>query len=155
MERARVLDPIAVAPGGVHLLEDCATWLIMPSVSQRLAAMGYDPWALLHAAEEATKAWDNAERDSSSSSSLIATLVEKLQAAGEALASIAVRGVCNNPFCENVGGAAEQGIVTGKGHKCSGCRTAYYCSPRCQRLSWPKHKAVCKALAAAGSRRAG
>lgn len=123
-------------------------WLGIPSVSQQLVAVGYYPLGLQQAAAEALAAWDDAKQDMSNSSRR-GTLVQKLQAAGAALASVAVRCVCNNPWCGNVGGATELGIVSGKGHKCNGCRAAYYCSPRCQRQSWPEHMPVSQALAAA------
>jgi len=32
--------------------------------------------------------------------------------------------------------------------KCSGCKTAYYCSPECQKLHWTVHKRLCKGLVA-------
>jgi hypothetical protein len=102
---------------------------------------------------ESCAAWKAAQQDRSSSS--IGTLAQKLQAVGVALSSIAVRSICNNPFCMNVDGSTEQSIVSGKAHKCSRCRTAYYCSSRCQRLSWPQHKPVCKVLVAAGRGSAG
>jgi hypothetical protein len=86
----------------------------------------------------------------SSSSNLIPTFAQQLQEAGAVLADIAVHGVCNNPACMNVDGDTELSIVSGKG-RCSGCRTAYYCSSRCQRVCWPRHKPVCKALAAAAA----
>jgi predicted DNA-binding protein YlxM (UPF0122 family) len=33
--------------------------------------------------------------------------------------------------------------------KCARCRTVLYCSKECQRTDWPKHKEVCRVLAAA------
>jgi hypothetical protein len=42
-----------------------------------------------------------------------------------------------------------QGQIEGNILKCSKCLAAYYCSAACQLVDWPKHKAVCKAPAAA------
>lgn len=119
-----------VVPASIvgSMLQHCEVWLGTPSVSQQLVAVGYYPLGLQQAAAEALAAWDDAKQDMSNSSRR-GTLVQKLQAAGAALASVALRCVCNNPWCGNVGGATELGIVSGKGHKCNGCRAAYYCSP--------------------------
>lgn len=45
---------------------------------------------------------------------------------------------CQNPSCPST----TQLLVSLK--KCSRCRTAFYCSPECQRQDWPNHKVRCK-----------
>ena len=30
--------------------------------------------------------------------------------------------------------------------QCSGCQSVWYCSVRCQKAHWPKHKVLCKAI---------
>lgn len=144
------------------VLQPCQAWLGFPTVSQQLAAAGYDPQMLQQAAAEALAAWNDHEAaagalalgNPSPLGSSFTTLAQKLQAAGAALAVVAVPGVCNNPSCGNVDGPTELSIVSGqdKGNKCGRCRTACYCSPQCQRQAWAQHKPVCRALAAAGSR---
>eukprot|EP01043_Picozoa_sp_COSAG02_P013477 COSAG02_NODE_539_length_20605_cov_93.802155_15_plen_509_part_00 len=36
--------------------------------------------------------------------------------------------------------------------RCSGCRSAFYCSATCQKLEWPSHKRECGCLSAAAER---
>ena len=36
--------------------------------------------------------------------------------------------------------------------RCSSCRSAFYCSPTCQKLEWPSHKRECGCLSAATER---
>lgn len=141
--------PVGLELGLYSMLWPYWLWLSIPIVSQQLAVLGYNPRALQQAVTQAIAACDG-EQLGKSSSSGITTLGQKLQAAGTVLASVAVRGVCNNPACTNVDGGTELSIVADKG-RCSGCRTAYYCSSRCQRVCWPRHKPMCKALAAAAA----
>ena len=78
----------------------------------------------------------------------LAALVEQLQVTGVMLSSVAVPDFCNNPACVNISGHTEVQLVSGRSCICAGCHTARYCGRVCQRQAWPRHKAVCKALAA-------
>ena len=78
----------------------------------------------------------------------LAALVWQLQETGVMLSSVAVPHFCNNPACVNLSGPTEVQLVSGRSCICAGCRVARYCGRGCQRQAWPRHKAVCKALAA-------
>jgi hypothetical protein len=54
--------------------------------------------------------------------------------------------VCNNPSCQNLSGVSEAAASC---KACGRCRCRY-CSGACQRADWQRHKAGCRALAAAG-----
>ena len=78
-------------------------------------------------------------------------LAGRVHALGVSLSSLPLSWGCNNPLCTNMQGPAEAGIVQGKGHKCNGCRMAYYCGKTCQEQHWKLHRPVCKAVAAASA----
>jgi hypothetical protein len=61
---------------------------------------------------------------------------------------------CNHLHCTNLSGPSAEGLVAGrKGVRCGGCRVARYCSPACQQADWPRHRHMCRRLAAgAGAR---
>jgi hypothetical protein len=82
----------------------------------------------------------------------LAALVRQLRATGVMLSSVAVPHFCNNPGCVNISGPTDLQLVSGRSCICAGCRIARYCGRACQRLAWPQHKAVCKALAAAAAK---
>jgi len=51
--------------------------------------------------------------------------------------------MCSMPGC----------VVTQDLLKCSGCKSVYYCSRKCQKNNWRQHKTICQSLR--GARRAG
>ncbi len=53
---------------------------------------------------------------------------------------------CCNPGCENLAGWEEAGLALSRCADCAGVR---YCSVRCQKADWARHKPACKAAAAA------
>jgi hypothetical protein len=61
---------------------------------------------------------------------------------------------CSNPPCNDLSGPSAEELVAGrKGVRCGGCRVARYCSPACQQADWPRHRHMCRRLAAgAGAR---
>lgn len=131
-----------------------------PSVAQQLAASGVNPQRLTQAAAEAVAAQQQMEvafvvistgcsSDVGRFGAALHVLLERLRAVGVAFTSVPIRAVCNNPGCRCVSGPTELGIIAGRGHKCGGCKTAYFCSPDCLRQHWKQHQPVCKALAAA------
>ena len=99
---------------------------------------------------EALSAAQQAVRDGVSDASLTA-LVQQLQATGLMLSSVAVPHFCNNAGCVNINGPTDVQLVSGRSCMCAGCCTARYCGRGCQWQAWPKHKPVCKALAAAAA----
>jgi hypothetical protein len=98
---------------------------------------------------EALSAAQQVVRQEGVSDASLAALVQQLQATGVMLSRIAVPHFCNNPACVNISGPTEVLLVSGRSCICAGCRTARYCGRVCQRRAWPRHKVVCKALAAA------
>ena len=78
-------------------------------------------------------------------------LAGRLHTLGVSLSSLPLSWGCHHPLCSNMRGPAEAGIVQGKGHKCKGCRMAYYCGKTCQEQHWKQHRPVCKAVAAAAA----
>jgi hypothetical protein len=163
------------APGGNGrqskfdlFLQACLSWLQSGSVSAQLLAAGYGP---------ATPSSSNSSAANNSSSAQALPAVKQLQAlalcvaaarfgdtpdpapfqaltqqllaTGGALSSMAVPACCNSPACGNISRTLEVSIVSGHSTKCSGCKTARYCSKVCQKAHWKQHKPVCKALSAA------
>jgi DNA polymerase III psi subunit len=104
---------------------------------------------------EALSAAQQAVRDGVSDASLsdasLTALVQQLQATGLMLSSVAVPHFCNDAGCVNISGPTDVQLVSGRSCMCAGCCTARYCGRGCQRQAWPKHKPVCKALAAAAA----
>jgi hypothetical protein len=155
------------------------SWLQDSQTSAQLAAAGLNPGALLQALQDTSTALQHLQDKSSgvggagvgsstdvqqqqdqgsepaaavSAGGMEGTqLSGRLHALGVSLSSLPLSWGCNNPLCTNLKGPAEAGIVHGKGHKCSGCRMAYYCGKACQAQHWKQHKPVCKAVAAAAS----
>lgn len=78
-----------------------------------------------------------------------AAAVEELWVNCQALGSLAISMVCNNPGCTNSSGPTELKLVKGSSKTCSGCQVARYCSRGCQEQHWKQHKATCKRLKAA------
>ncbi len=66
----------------------------------------------------------------------MATKSSLFEAASEALATDGELIVCS--LCDKT-------LKMGARKKCSRCKRAYYCSVECQRVSWPRHRTVCKA----------
>ena len=152
-------------------------WLQDSNTSAQLSAAGLNPGALLQALQDTSTALQHLQDKSSGvggagvgSSTDVQQLQDqgsepaaadsaggmegkqltaRLYALGVALSSLPLSWGCNNPLCTNLQGPAEAGIVHGKGHKCNGCRMAYYCGKACQAQHWKQHKPVCKAVAAA------
>jgi hypothetical protein len=57
---------------------------------------------------------------------------------------------CSHLGCANLRGPSAEGLVAGrKGVVCGGCRVARYCSLACQQADWPRHRRMCRRLAAA------
>ena len=52
---------------------------------------------------------------------------------------------CANPLCTNLSGCSEAHL-RGLGQRCSGCRSARYCSRQCQVADYAQHAQVCKVL---------
>lgn len=135
----------ASAPQARAMLQKCVQvcidWLSLPSVSQQLAVLGYQPQMLLTAAQ-----------GSGSSSSKPPTLAQ-LAAVGQLCCdAFPIADCCNNPGCRNVAGPSDMQLVLGRTCKCGACRIAHYCCRACQRVHWKAgHKPVCQALAAAAA----
>jgi hypothetical protein len=58
---------------------------------------------------------------------------------------------CSHRHCINLSGptGSVEGLVAGrKGVTCGGCRVVRYCSSACQQADWPRHRHVCRRLAA-------
>ena len=154
-------------------------WLQDSNTSAQLSAAGLNPGALLQALQDTSTALQHVQDDGSrvggaglgsstdvqqqqdQGGAAIAAGVDAdsgegtswlgvcLYALGVSLSSLPLSWGCSNPLCTNLQGPAEAGIVHGKGHKCNGCRMAYYCGKACQAQHWKQHKPVCKAVAAA------
>ena len=97
-------------------------------------------------------------------------------AVGPALQRVPAGFCCYNPACSNLQGLSELGLMpaiarrfdcggssssssSGPGRSsrkgggvCGGCKRVWYCSRACQKQNWMKHKAMCGAFAAKGSR---
>jgi hypothetical protein len=68
----------------------------------------------------------------------------------EVLSACSARGCCNNPWCVNLEGMSEMGLVMGReGARgvCSACREVCYCSRKCQEGAWVLHKHYCSCIA--------
>ena len=50
---------------------------------------------------------------------------------------------CNNPACVNLEGDSE---AAASHRACNGCKVACYCSTKCQKAHWKRHKSVCQRL---------
>ncbi len=48
-------------------------------------------------------------------------------------------GLCANPKCS----LPDRKVERKKMLTCTGCGSAYYCSPECQKIDWPAHKVEC------------
>lgn len=60
---------------------------------------------------------------------------------------------CAHLGCTNLPlllGLSSNGGQHAASHKCSGCRTVWFCSTACSRADWRVHKQACRQLAAAG-----
>ncbi len=57
---------------------------------------------------------------------------------------------CHSPMCTNLKSPSEAAFKT---KLCTGCSTARFCSKACQTAAWPRHKSMCKRIAAAKARR--
>lgn len=53
---------------------------------------------------------------------------------------------CNNAACRSLKCVSELAAI--KAGRCSWCKVAHYCSAKCQKDHWARHKAVCKRLKA-------
>lgn len=58
---------------------------------------------------------------------------------------------CSKTSCTNLDGDSERDLVRGKRSVCGRCRTAHYCSKRCQQAHWKFHRAQCAKIAAAAA----
>lgn len=54
---------------------------------------------------------------------------------------------CANLLCCNLESSSESRLPR---RVCSGCRAVHYCCAASQQQDWPRHRSVCKALAARG-----
>ena len=121
-----------------------------PVADATLAAAGGGSIQQFRQQLEALSAGQQVARAGVSDASL-AALVQQLQATGVMLSGIAVPHFCNNTGCMNISAPTEMQLVSGRSCICAGCCIARYCGRVCQRQAWPRHKPVCKALAAAAA----
>ena len=137
-------------------------WLEAEDTVRQLAALGYNSQDLLQeelsAAAEALntsshdlEAAGSAPDGHSAAPAVLQDIQEQLQAAGGVLARFAHRHACNSLACGDTTGPSEAQLVEGHGTKCSGCKTARFCSKACHTAAWTQHKRVCKAVAAAAA----
>jgi hypothetical protein len=131
-------------------------WLQASSFQQQLAVSGYAPQlqTLLQQLQQVMTAPQDlresvASRQCEPSYHLEAA--QQLQSAVSILCLFATPCVCNSPYCANLSGFSEVGLVSGRSCVCGGCRVARYCRRACQRSAWKQHKPVCAALAAAAA----
>jgi hypothetical protein len=132
-------------------------WLHLPGVRSELCSAGYDVQLLDQLSHQLDGVFVPVSKldrpmvvqiaSSSMSGADVIALSRKLQAAGGALSSLAVKTICNNPGCTYASMQHEwQLVLEGR---CSKCKAAAYCSRDCQAAHWKRHKPVCKAIAAA------
>jgi len=119
------------------------------SVAALLSAAGYGLQPLVPKLEALLQAAEAAGNPTCTDMAPIHALEQQLQSVGQALTSIPVVPMCNNPHCSNVSGPTELSLVTGTKCKCGECRVAHYCCRACQKQHRPDHREACKALAAA------
>jgi hypothetical protein len=150
--RAGEAAPTAVPCLLEQLVGSVISWvgcITSPAAQAALAAAAGGDLQEFRQQLEALPAAQQAMRQEGVRDASLAALVQQLQATGTMLSSVAVLRFCNNPACVTISGPTEAQLVSGHSCICAGCRIARYCGRVCQRQAWSRHKAVCKALAAA------
>ena len=131
---------IAMGPAPKSLAESvlstCLAWLQLQDNAGQLAAAGYPAEAVmmqqLQSVLDVLPEPFNAP-DAAAAESALGLLVQRLQALGLALNTLAVPHACNNPACTTLVGPTELATVSRRSCMCAGCRVARYCSRGCQK----------------------
>jgi hypothetical protein len=135
------------------VLTTCLKWLQEEGNAGQLAAAGYPAATVTQQLQEVLGVLPEPVNaaDAAAAVAAFSLLVQRLQALGLALNTLAVPQACNNPACTTLAGPTELATVSRRNCVCASCRVARYCSRGCQTQHGKQYKPVCKALAGAAA----